>query len=327
MPEGPQGRPIPYHLIGFATEEDAKAAGDRIARTIEEIASELSLSLSDLDGVTIAHDYDAALAGLDRGYEASAPLTRTKDGIGEGCAMAPLVLHNGEVKSHLVLAAYIVPLIDEPQMGVNGKYIIAHELAHIHEHYFRNRVLPSTLLNIRIPKRDEAFLYDLADTCWGEYVACLFTAPVHPEQSKLFEMPLLALLPQAEDEIVAAKKDWLLDRDTGKFWQRTGGMVYSLLKYFSYLLGHAAGLGKPAGEIAPETWTLLTSNVWLLRWVERLNEELARMLDTFEHWKSLDAFEPLKLLARRLLADCGIGISDVNGSLYISIGPGKLPLA
>jgi hypothetical protein len=217
MPGNSEGRPIPYHLIGFATEEDAKAASDRLARTIDEITRELQLSVAALDGVTIAHDYDAALAGLDRGYEASSPLSRTNDGAAEGCAMAPLVLRNGQVMSHLVLAAYIVPLIDAPQKGVSGKYVIAHELAHIHEHYFRNRVLPNTLLNIRIPKRDEAFLYDLADMCWGEYVACLFSAPVHPEQTKLFEMPLLELLPKVKNEIVAAKKDWLVERDIGKF--------------------------------------------------------------------------------------------------------------
>ena len=205
MLENSKGRPIPYHLIGFATEEDAKAAGDRVARAIDEVCTKLGLNIRGLEGVTIAHDYDAALAQLDRGYEASSPLTRTKDGVGDGCAMAPLVLRDGQVMSHLVLAAYIVFLIDTPQEGVSGKYIVAHELAHVHEHYLRNRVLPDTLLKVRIPRADEAFLYDLADTCWGEYVACYFSAPVHRDQGKLFEMPLLKLLPKAKEDIIAAK--------------------------------------------------------------------------------------------------------------------------
>lgn len=324
MPENSPGRPIPYHLIGFATAEAASDASSRVARAIDELASELHLSLAGLDGVTIAHDYDAALAQLDRGYEASSPLTRTKDGTGEGCAMAPLVLRNDQVMSHLVLPAYIVPLIDSPQMGVNGKYIVAHELSHVHEHFFRNRVLPNTLLKLRIPKRDEAFLYDLADTCWGEYVACYFSAPVDLGQVRLYEMPLATLLPKAKDEIISAKCEWLLDRDMGKFWQRAGTTVYSLLKYFSYLLGHAAGLGKRASDIALETWSLLKKNLWLLPSIERLDEELSLMLETFEEWKGLEAFAPLQLLARGLFADCGIRISDANGSLYISIGPGKL---
>jgi hypothetical protein len=323
MPENPQGRSIPHKLSGFESEDDAKAAGDRVARAIDEMCMQLGLSLAGLEGVTIAHDYDAALAQLDRGYEASTPLTRTKDELAEGCAMAPLVLRNGEVLSHLVLSAFLVPLIDTPQSGVSGKYIVAHELGHVNEHHFRNRALPNTLLKVGIPEADEAFLYDLADTCWSEYIACLFSAPVHPEQAKLFQMPLLSLLSKAKDEILIAKKDWLLDRDIGKFWQRSGGTVHSLLKYFSYLLGHAAGLGKPAGEIAPETWTALDNNLWLLPSVEKLNQEFSQMLKTFEEWKSLEVFEPLKHLARQLLADWGIRISDANGSLYVSIGLGK----
>jgi hypothetical protein len=100
-----------------------------------------------------------------------------------------------------------------------------------------------------------------------------------------------------------------------------------LLKYFSYVLGHAAGLDVPASEIAPETWVLLQNNPWLMPAVEKLNQILSSMLETFDEWKSLEVFEPLKQLARDLLADCGIKISDSNGSLYVSVGPGKLPVA
>src|SRR6266404_695069 len=327
MSENPQERSVQYTLSGFPSDDDAKAASRRVAEAINQLSAELGLNLKDLDGVTIAHDYDAALAQLDRGYEATTPLTRTNDGAAQGCAMAPLVLRNGEVKSHLVLSAFIMPLIDAPQAGVDGKYILGHELAHIHEHYFRNKVLPNTLLTTRITKRDGAFLHELADTCWGEYVACLFSAPVYPEQVKLFEMPLLELLPKASREIVAAKQDWFVDRDIAKFWQRAGTTVYSLLKYFSYLLGHAAGLGQSTSETAPETWALLKRNAWLLPSVERLSEELSRMYETFEEWKSLEVFEPLKQLERTLFADCGIGISDRDGSLYVFVGPGQLPLS
>jgi hypothetical protein len=106
-----------------------------------------------------------------------------------------------------------------------------------------------------------------------------------------------------------------------------GTTVYSLLKYFSYLLGHAAGLGQSTCETAPETWALLKRNAWLLPSVERLSGELSRMYERFEEWKSLEVFEPLKQLERTLFADCGIGISDRDGSLYVFVGPGKLPLS
>ncbi len=326
MPTESNGRQIPYKLIGFASPEEAKAAGDRVARAIDEISSELQLSLAGLDGVTIAHDYNAALAQLDRGFEAGSPLTRTNDKIGDGCAMAPLVLRNGEVMSHLVFRAFVVPLIDSPQAGVSGKYIVAHELSHVHEHYFRDRVLPNTLLKVALMKPDEAVLFDAADTCWGEYAACFFSASAHPEQAKLYEMTIVELLRKARQEIIEAKKEWRVNHEIGKLWQRVGTTALSLLKYFSYLLGHAAGLGEPAHELAPEAWGLLEANIWLLPWIKQLNEALVAMLETFDEWKSLEVFDPLKQIARGLLADCGIALSDSNGSLYVSVSSGKLPV-
>jgi hypothetical protein len=38
----------------------------------------------------------------------------------------PLFLRGGEVKSQLVLSAFLVPLIEVPQAGVDGKYVLAH---------------------------------------------------------------------------------------------------------------------------------------------------------------------------------------------------------
>jgi hypothetical protein len=324
MSENSEGRQIQYNLIGFASADDAKAAGDRVARAIDEISKELGLSLAGLEGVTVAFDYDAALAQLDRGFDGSSPLTRTNDEIGDGCAMAPLVERNGQVMTHLVFNAFIVPLIDSPQSGVSGKYIVAHELSHVHEHYFRDRLLPNILLKVKIAKADDAVLFDVADTCWGEYAACLFSAPIHPEQTKLYEMPLIDLLGKAKNEIIEAKKEWLVNHEVGKLWQRAGTIVLSLLKYFSYLLGHAAGLGKPAHELASGAWALLGSNVWLLPWIKKLDEALGAMMETFEEWKSLEVFAPLQQIARGLLADCGMTLSDSKGSLYVGVGTGKL---
>ena len=55
MQENPQGRSIPNKLIGFTSDEDAKAAGDRVAQAINELCIELRLSLAALEGVTTAH--------------------------------------------------------------------------------------------------------------------------------------------------------------------------------------------------------------------------------------------------------------------------------
>jgi hypothetical protein len=298
----------------------------RVAQVIDEVAAELGLSTEGLDGITIAVDYDAALQKLDRGFQSDNPLTRTNDEFGSGVAMTPCVLRDGRVMSHIVLSASVVPLIDAPMLGVSGKYIIAHELSHAHEHYFRDRALPNTLLNIKITKPDDAVLFETADACWGEYAACYFSAPIHADQAKLFELAVVPLLRKAKDDIVDAKRDWISNRDFGKVWQRIGTTALSLLKYFSYLLGHAAGLDRPVQELAPGAWELLQFNLWLLPWIKKLDDALVTMLNTFEHWKGLETFEPLKQVARGLLMDCGITISDSNGSLYVYVAGGKLPI-
>lgn len=317
---------IQYTLMGFPTTESAESASMRVAQVIDEVAAELGLSTKGLDGITIAVDYDAALQKLDRGFQSDNPLTRTNDEFGSGVAMTPCVLRDGRVMSHIVLSASIVPLIDAPMLGVSGKYIIGHELSHAHEHYFRDRVLPNTLLNIKITKPDDAVLFETADACWGEYAACYFSAPIHADQARLFELAVVPLLRKAKDEIVDAKRDWISNRDFGKVWQRIGTTAFSLLKYFSYLLGHAAGLNRPVQELAPGTWELLQLNPWLLPWIEKLDDALVTMLNTFEHWKGLETFEPLKQVGRGLLMDCGITISDLDGSLYVYVAGGKLPV-
>lgn len=319
-------REIQYTLIGFDSEESAQTASARVAQVIDELAQQLGLSLAGLDGVTISVNYDVGLQRLDRGYQASEPLTRTNDEFASGIAMTPYVMRNDRVMSHMVLSASVVPLIDTPMFGVCGKYIIAHELSHVHEHYFRDCKLPKTLLNMKITKPDEAVLFEAADACWGEYAACYFSAPVHPEQARLFEITVVSLLKDAKDKIIEAKRDWRADRDFAKVWQRVGATALPLLKYFSYLLGHAAGLKESLEEVAPEAWQQLQSNPWLSPSIEKLEQTLATMLDTFEQWESLETFEPLKQVARGLLMDCGIRISDSSGSLYVSVAAGKLPI-
>ncbi len=140
------GSDIGFTCRAFPDEHSAIAVAKRVSEVLQEMASTLELSMAGLDGVTIAYDYDVALRELNRGFQSSGPLTATLDDFAGGVAMSPLVMRDGNVKSHILLSAGIVPLIDSADGGVSGKYLIAHELAHAHEHYFRDKQLPGTLL-------------------------------------------------------------------------------------------------------------------------------------------------------------------------------------
>ncbi|MDO9071628.1 MAG: hypothetical protein Q7U73_00030 [Rubrivivax sp.] len=58
---------------GFATEEEARELGTAVLDCIRLLSRHFNLSR--LDGVTVAHDYQQALATLDRGYETKHILT------------------------------------------------------------------------------------------------------------------------------------------------------------------------------------------------------------------------------------------------------------
>lgn len=62
----------------------------------------------------------------------------------------------------------------------------------------------------------------------------------------------------------------------------------------SYLMGHVSGLNEVFEEYAKEAWVLMQENSWLLPRFEEQYAELAEMMRTFEQWKGLEAFDPLK---------------------------------
>src|SRR5580704_19219886 len=72
----PQTAPenIGVSLRGFADEPSAQKFGHLIADTVRSLSHYMDLRR--LDGITVAYDYDNALAQLDRGYAPSAPLAR-----------------------------------------------------------------------------------------------------------------------------------------------------------------------------------------------------------------------------------------------------------
>ncbi|QFI70519.1 hypothetical protein [Sinorhizobium alkalisoli] len=88
-------------------------AGKKLAYCVGDYVRELSryINLERLDGITIAVDYNEALLDLDRGCETDHRLTPSSELV-EGVAMAPSVIRDGVLKSHLVLnAAYIFPCL------------------------------------------------------------------------------------------------------------------------------------------------------------------------------------------------------------------------
>lgn len=107
-------------LVGFPSQEEADQIGAMVDGCLSSVATELSLDMSGLAGVTVAHDYDRALAALDRGFASPGALVPSNND-GVGIAMNVPVIREGMVRSHLVLHAgigYALLCSDEEKIRV-----------------------------------------------------------------------------------------------------------------------------------------------------------------------------------------------------------------
>jgi hypothetical protein len=87
-------------LRGFSNREFGEKVGEGVLGCLYHFGK--VLNLQSLVQIIVASDYEAALAGVDRGVETSRPLTPTENGIAVGIAMTPAVLREGEPRSVLV---------------------------------------------------------------------------------------------------------------------------------------------------------------------------------------------------------------------------------
>lgn len=116
------------------------------------------------DGVTVAYDYDAALAELDRGVEGLRTLARSNDDQLVGVAMSPAVPRDGKVKVHLVFSGAYIESIDatpeqddaEVQSGMQQAiHLIAHECAHVQVTTEKDEAFPGTILRKQVSSYEE----------------------------------------------------------------------------------------------------------------------------------------------------------------------------
>jgi hypothetical protein len=101
--------PVPFNLIGFATEEQARALANMTATFVKYIGTKMNLE--GLDGITIAYDYNKALVDLDRGYETSFVLTPSTEFV-QGVAMSPAVIRDEKIKTHIVFSFGFTAFVD-----------------------------------------------------------------------------------------------------------------------------------------------------------------------------------------------------------------------
>ena len=309
---------IGVSLRGFADRAAAERFGDVIANAVRAISSHINMER--LDGITVAFDYDQALAELDRGYQASRPLARTASDQLVGVAMAPTVLRNGTVKSHMVFhAPFVLRLEEEDTEGFrHALYLVAHECGHVEDLKYRDEAFPGTILQCTITDAEDAILAQIADALWEEYAASRASAVFGREQTKIYEESFASVLAVARNRANAAIRSYRVHANINRVLEEAGAPLFEPLRLAAYLIGHLDGLSSDF-SFAPQARDQLAASPYESH-IHRLGNAFRELWSQRGRWASPSEFDVLKNIARDVLAYGGMILRRLpDGRLYVDI--------
>lgn len=321
LPETTVPAGIGASVQGFTNEEGAQRLGLVVLGWIYALGRVIDLST--LDGVTIAIDYDTALAGLDRGIEGLRPLSRSDTSEIQGVAMSPAVMRDGQVKTHLVFNAGMLAALaveDAPQEEVDLAIgIIAHECAHVQITAQKEVAIPDARFGNPIEGYERAVMFQLAEVCWDEYAACRISAPFAKRQNADHAQSLLGVVPSARDESNAAIRAYRSHHDLNRVVGEAGSALCQPMKIAAYLLGGMDGEGETWADWQDARQAVEAGGYGDL--VDELHQALGELWDSQDDWApTLDTFAPLIAIGKRVFESGGIYFrSQPDGSARIDI--------
>lgn len=313
---------IPVNLTGFADVAEAQDFGHLIARTTRAISR--FIDLERLDGITVAYDYDAALAELDRGYEVTRPLTRTTGDQLAGVAMAPAVRRDGIVKGHLVFHAPFIRALAHTEGDTEMQralYLLAHECGHVADLKTRDLAFPGTILQWRPDNWDDAVLLVGATAAWEEYAACRISAVFDPTVVHAYGETTCSVLPVARSTAMEQVIAYRLHGDINRLMETAGRALCEPMRMLGYLLGSLDGVNQSLESVPAARDSILANGYQEL--AECLSPEFRTLWESRGEWAP-DAFRGLMDVARSLLASGGIFLSP--GNVDVPLTPDTIPL-
>lgn len=314
-PTAPNGFSV--SALGIDSEERATKLAQLIGRYVYELSR--YVDLSQLDGVTIATDYNQALLNLDRGFVSSHKLTPT-DNFAIGIAMTPTVIRNGSVKSHIVLHSGLAVALETPENEHyrTALHTLAHECAHVEITHQFNSTFPGMLLQKVHSNAHEDFRWQVILTCWDEYAATRKSALIGYDPTSNYEETFLTLLKEARQKANDCIKAYRLHRDIKKILSEIYEIYGSLLKFAAYHLGNMDGRGITVHDL-PKTMEALNEHGFSTNF-DRLHVLCKCIFDDYGKWNDKSHFEAIGDFVNEIIAEAGLKISQLeNGQLYIDI--------
>ena len=315
----PQTAPVDLSFVmrSFARTEDANRIAHTLASYIRLISSVINLER--LDGVTVAYDYDAALAELDRGVEGLRTLVRSNDDQLVGVAMSPAVLRNGQVKIHLIFSGAYIENIDASFDEDNAEaqsvmqqaiYLIAHECAHVQVTTEMDEAFPGTILQKQVSSYEEQIFTQINEACWDEYAACRLSAPFGSGHLAYYEEGLRGVVGVARQKAASARDSFWEHRDLNRIVGELGAPMSEPLRMAAYTFGHIDGSNGDV-EISEQTRQAIDEAGYTDA-IEELVAQLRKLWDQRGEWMFTSEFDVLGDVARDLFYQEGLLITP-NG--------------
>jgi hypothetical protein len=305
-------------LRGFADSNTAERFGRLIGGVVRSISCYIDVDR--LEGITVAFDYDGALAELDRGDQESKPLTRTATDKLVGVAMTPTVLREGIVKSHMIFSAsHVLALEEDGTEAFQLAFcLVAHECGHVEDLKYMDLAFPGSILRRQITDPEDILLEPISDVLWQEYAASRASAIFGKELTAIYEEALTLVLPSARERANEAIRAYRRHTDLHRVMREAGGPLCEPLRAAAYLIGTLDGRGADLGMV-PRARDLLQASPYE-GFVQRLASSLQELWARRGRWSTPAEFDVLKNIVRDMLADAGIILNrQSNGGLYIDI--------
>ena len=312
-------------LRGFDSDEDATEFGHLISVYIGELSR--YIDLSGLDGVTIAYDFAEALGELDRGYETSHRLVPT-DGCAIGVAMTPVVLRDGKIKSHIVMAAGLAKFLDdaEGQDFSLALHMLAHECAHVEVTSRFDTAFPEFLLSKTHSNPLDTLRWEVILVCWDEYAATSISAKIGEDRSADYEELFLEVLGKTQRDANNSIKDYRIHGKVDQILTEVFAAYGNLMKFACYLIGDMSGRNLALDDLDGTKKAL--DGHWFESFFYRLWEVCGDIADAYGEWTDIELFEALGTLAESIIADNGVTVIRQEGNkVYVDIpySPGTMP--
>jgi len=300
--------------------------GRALNMTVQALEELDSLDLRRVRRIVVAADFGGELAEL-YGDGRSAADTHTNEQYAFAVAKV-LVLpdSNGwEIVPALNAAIAALLVADGPEQCKTQEYQLAlhvlhHELGHVHDNNKRLDAFGGLAVQPSYSGK-EAYIRPLADICWQEFAADVFS------YSTLTETIVAATdqrFADAIDRTKAAVDREVLDyRYHGDLPRLLAGLVchsQDLLKAAAEILGCMEGTKRGLSELSPVAEERLRGSYFEPTWASMRSALHAMLLSYPDGWSSLRVYDPLAKSIEDLYAVMGLALSDtVDGQCYLHV--------